>query len=61
MRYSSSYAKVKIFAYLKADQFNTIDVLKQLRTEFPDQQINLIWDGAPYHRAQSVKQALEIL
>lgn len=51
----------KIFPYLKADQFNTIDVLKQLRTEFPDHQINLIWDGAPYHRAQSVKQALEIL
>lgn len=59
--YVYNYAKVKIFPYLKADQFNTIDVLKQLRTELPDHQITLIWDGAPYHRAQSVKQALEML
>jgi hypothetical protein len=59
--YVYNYAKVKIFPYLKADQFNTIDVLKHLRTEFPDQEITLIWDGAPYHRAQTVKQTLEVL
>lgn len=59
--YIYNCAKVKIFPYLKADQFNTIDVLKKLRTEFPEHQINLIWDGAPYHRAQAVKQTLEVL
>ncbi|BAZ22942.1 transposase [Kalymmatonema gypsitolerans NIES-4073] len=51
----------KIFPYLKADQFNTIDVLKHLRTEFPERDITLIWDGAPYHRAQLVKEALDVL
>jgi len=52
---------VEIFPYVKADQFNTIDVLKHLRTKFPDQDITLIWDGAPYHRAQAVKEALKVL
>ncbi|MBD2238853.1 transposase [Aulosira sp. FACHB-113] len=59
--YVYNYAKVKIFPYLKADQFNTIDVLKHLRTEFSERDITLIWDGAPYHRAQAVKEALEVL
>ncbi|MBE9039172.1 IS630 family transposase [aff. Roholtiella sp. LEGE 12411] len=59
--YVYNYAKVKIFPYLKADQFNTIDVLKHLRTEFPERDMTLIWDGAPYHRSQTVKEALEIL
>lgn len=59
--YVYNYAKVKIFPYSKADQFNTIDVLKHLRTEFNEHDITLIWDGAPYHRAQLVKEALEVL
>lgn len=59
--YVYNYAKVKIFPYLKADQFNTIDVLKHLRTEFSDRDITIIWDSAPYHRAQAVKEVLEVL
>jgi len=59
--YIYNYAKVEIFPFVKADQFNTIDVLKSLRTEFPEQNITLIWDGASYHRAQSVQEALEVL
>jgi transposase len=59
--YVYNYAKVKIFPYLKADQFNTIDVLKHLRTEFSDRDITLIWDGASYHRAHSVKDTLSLL
>lgn len=59
--YIYNYAQVKIFPYLKADQFNSIDVLKNLRSEFHDHDITLIWDGAPYHRAQAVKEALSVL
>lgn len=51
----------KFFLILKADQFNSIDVLKNLRSEFHDRDITLIWDGAPYHRAQTVKEALSVL
>ena len=52
---------MKIFPYSKADQFNSIEVLKNLRSEFHDPEITVIWDGAPYHRARAVKEALEAL
>ena len=35
--YLYNLAQVRIFPYEKADCFNTIDVLKQQRVEFPDQ------------------------
>jgi hypothetical protein len=47
--YPYNLAQVRIFPYEKADCFNTIDVLKQLRVEFPDLKMTLVWDGAPYH------------
>ena len=31
-------------------------MMKQLREEFPDVPIKLVWDGAPYHRANKVKE-----
>ena len=34
-----------------------IYVLKKLRVEFPDQKITIVRDGAPYHRAELVKEA----
>jgi predicted transposase YbfD/YdcC len=34
--YLYNLAQVRVFAYDKADQFHTIDVLKRLRVEFPD-------------------------
>jgi transposase len=40
---------------------NTVEVLKRLRVEFPDVPIKLVWDGAPYHRAQLVQQAAQTL
>jgi len=49
--------EVRIFPYDKAEQFNTIEVLKRLRVEFPNTPIRLVWDGAPYHRVQQVKDA----
>jgi transposase len=59
--YLYNRGEVRIFAYDKAEQFNTVAVLKQLRMEFPDIPINLVWDGAPYHRAHSVREAAESL
>ena len=52
---------MRLFPYNKADGVNTIDVLKQLRVEFPERDITLIWDGAPYHRSRLVKQAASAL
>lgn len=59
--YLYNLGQVRIFPYDKADQFNTVDVLKRLRVEFPEMVIKLIWDGASYHRAQRVKVAAEVL
>jgi transposase len=51
----------RIFPYELAEKMNTIDVLKKLRAEFPEQKITIVWDGAPYHRAKLVKQAASSL
>lgn len=36
-------------------------MLKRLRAEFPDVPIKLVWDGAPYHRAQVVQETAQTL
>lgn len=59
--YLYNLAQVRILPYSKADQFNTIDVLKRLRLEFPDVPIKLVWDGASYHRAKQVQTAAQVL
>ena len=59
--YLYNLAQVRIFPYQSANQLTTVDMLKKLRTEFPEQPIKLIWDGAPYHRAQLVQAAAEVL
>ncbi len=59
--YLYNLAQVRLFAYDRADSLNTIDVLKQLRVEFPDRDIALIWDGASYHRSALVKEAALVL
>ena len=55
--YLYNQAQTRIFPHDKAEKINTIDVLKQLRVEFPEQQITVVWDGAPYHRAKLVQEA----
>ncbi len=55
--YIYNQAQTRIFPYEKAEQINTIDVLKKLQAEFPEQKITIVWDGAPYHRAALVKEA----
>ena len=59
--YIYNLGQVRIFPYDKAEKFNTIDLLKHLRTEFPDNEMTVIWDGASYHRAAIVQQAAEAM
>lgn len=59
--YLYNLGQVRIFADDKADQFNTIEVLKHLRVEFPDLPMKLVWDGASYHRAHSVQATASTL
>ena len=55
--YIYNYATTRIFPDEKAEKFKTIDVLKKLQAEFPDQKITIVWSGAPDHRARLVKEA----
>ncbi len=55
--YLYNLAQVRLFPYDQANGLNCIEVLKQLRAEFPALEITLIWDGAPYHRSGEVKTA----
>lgn len=59
--YVYNQATTRIFPYEKAEKFNTIDVLKKLRVEFPEPKMTVIWDGAPYHRAKLVRETASTL
>ena len=59
--YVYNQATTRNFPYEKAEKINTIDVLKKLRVEFPDQKITVVWDGASDHRALLVKEAASAL
>ena len=59
--YLYNLGEVRIFPFDKAEQCNSLEVLKHLRVEFPDTPIHLVWDGAPYHRAQHVRDSAEEL
>jgi transposase len=54
-------AQVRIWPYDAANQENSVDVLERLRAEFPLLPIKLVWDGASYHRAFSVRDAAQTL
>jgi hypothetical protein len=59
--YLYNLGQVRIWPFERANKENTVEVLKQLRGEFPDVPIKLVWDGASYHRAQLVKEAAQTL
>lgn len=59
--YLYNLGQVRIFAFDKADQFNTIEMFTLLREEFPDTPIKMVWDGAPYHRVETVTLAAKTL
>jgi putative transposase len=45
----------------KGDTDATIKFLDFLRTNFPDRQLTLIWDGATYHRSDLLRDYLDTL
>jgi transposase len=59
--YLYNLGQVRIWPFERANKENTVEVLKRLRVEFPDVPIKLVWDGAPYHRAQVVQEAAQTL
>ncbi|MFL5335103.1 MAG: IS630 family transposase [Geminicoccaceae bacterium] len=59
--YLYNEGEVRLWPYARANSANTIDVLHRLRAEWPDQPLMLVWDGAPYHRAQAVREAAAAL
>ncbi len=59
--YLYNLGQVRIWPFEQANKENTVEVLKRLRAEFPDVPIKLVWDGAPYHRAQVVQETAQTL
>ena len=47
----------RLWPYPRANGEHTIDVLRRLRTEWPERQLIVRWDGASYHRAAVVREA----
>jgi transposase len=59
--YLYNEGEVRLWPYARANGEHTIDVLRRLRAEWPDQRMILVWDGAPYHRAGLVREAAAAL
>jgi transposase len=59
--YLYNLGQVRIWPFDRANKENTVEVLKRLRVEFPDVPLKLVWDGAPYHRANLVQEAAQTL
>ena len=54
--YFYNEGQVRLWPYPRANGEHTIDVLRRLRAEVPDAALIVLWDGAPYHRAQAVRE-----
>jgi transposase len=52
---------VRLWPYRRANGEHTIDVLRRLRAEVPERKLIVLWDGAPYHRAQAVRAVARTL
>src|SRR3954468_9320871 len=59
--YLYNEGQVRLWPYARANGEHTVDVLRRLRAEWPDQPLILVWDGAPYHRATAVREAAAAL
>jgi transposase len=53
--------QVRLWPYPRANGEHTVEVLQRLRAEAPDRKLIVLWDGAPYHRAQIVRAAARTL
>ena len=59
--YLYNEGQVRLWPYLRANGCHTIDVLRRLRAEVPERKLIVLWDGAPYHRAQAVREVASTL
>ena len=50
--------RVIIEAHTAGNKANTVAYLKSLQTQFPQQRLLVLWDGASYHRAGEVRDYL---
>src|SRR4051812_35022470 len=57
----ASEGQVRLWPFPRATGEHTIEVLRRLRAAFPDEALIVLWDGAPYHRAQAVREAATAL
>jgi len=59
--YLYNEGQVRLWPYRRANGEHTIAVLQRLRAEVPERPLIVLWDGAPYHRAKSVREAATAL
>jgi transposase len=59
--YLYNEGQVRLWPFPRANGDHTIAVLRRLRAEWPDRKLLVLWDGAPYHRAQAVREAARAL
>ena len=59
--YLYNEGQVRLWPYPRANGEHTVDVLRRLRAEVPDRELIVLWDGAPYHRANAVREAASAL
>ena len=59
--YLYNEGQVRLWPFPRANGERTIEVLRRLRAAFPDEALIVLWDGAPYHRAQAVREAATTL
>jgi transposase len=59
--YLYNEGQVRLWPYRRANGEHTIDVLQRLRAEAPDRKLIVLWDGAPYHRAKTVREVARTL
>ena len=59
--YFYNEGQVRLWPDRRANGEHTVEVLQRLRAEAPDRTLIVLWDGAPYHRAQAVREAARAL
>src|SRR5215203_1216162 len=59
--YLYNEGQVRLWPYSRANGEHTVEVLRRLRAEFPNEALIVLWDGAPYHRAQAVREVATTL
>jgi transposase len=59
--YLYNEGQVRLWPYRRAHGDHTIAVLQRLRAAMPDRTLIVLWDGAPYHRAKTVREVARTL